>query len=180
MAKNLGGRPLHGNSPKRAAISIKVQQDLRDFLQAEAERSKRSFTQEIEVRLEASRGQDFAPLTESITRFLWLLNAILGDVQKITGNYWYETREAILMSQGAIAHLIRAFSRVGEMPAMRELLNSAKSDEERNEVLYRYTRQSADIADIGASLAQELIEKLAPSLANAPPLGPHALIPRGV
>lgn len=180
MAKNLGGRPLHGNAPKRAAISIKVQQELRDFLEAEAERNKRSFTQEIEVRLEASRGQDFAPLTESITRFLWLLNAILGDVQKITGNYWYETREAILMSQGAIAHLIRAFSTVGEMPAMRDLLKAAKTDKSGDQILYSYMKQSAEIADIGAALAQELIEKLAPSLANSPPLGPHALIPRGV
>ena len=32
VTKNLGGRPPHGTSAKRASISIKVAQDLRDFL----------------------------------------------------------------------------------------------------------------------------------------------------
>lgn len=167
---------MHGDTPKRAAISIKVRQNLRDFLETAAVEAGRSFTQEVESRLEASRQLEHV----EASRFFWLLSLIFKDIEEITGGAWNASREGFAMSQAAVAELMRRFGSLGDAAEFKAMLREANSDAERDAVVERFTTRTAQIADIGAALVAEIVAKFAPDLPAVQRLEPHAIIPRGV
>ncbi len=84
------------------------------------------------------------------------------------------------MSQAAVAELMRRFGSLGDAAEFKAMLREANSDAERDAVVERYTMRTAQLADIGAALATEIVAELAPDLPPIRQLAPHAIIPRGV
>ncbi len=169
MAKNPGGRPLHGDTPKRAAISVKVRQDLRDFLEGSARRSGRSFTMEVEDRLEASRLAHMLDSDIANSKFAALFAAILGQIEALSGCLWFERSDTLAMSKGALAELIERFGPNGGTGDLAEALSGSSSDAEKASRVRAYIDNETYHARFGAKIASDVIARLAPDLADSSP-----------
>ena len=175
MDKNVIGRPRHGSELKRAPISIKVQQEMRDFLQKEADRNNRSFTQEVEIRLEGSRINNYDRTSIATAQFFSLLDSVFWDIEKLFGHYWYESEESFAMSQAAVNATLRRFGQFSSVSRLRAILRDAKTDEERDHLLHAHNAKIAEIAERGSAFATDAIEELMPSLAQDVPRSRYSI-----
>lgn len=158
VTKNPGGRPPHGMSAKRASISIKVGQDLRDFLDDEARRNGQSFTLEVEKRLVASRLLDRVDGSEAVSPFISVMIATLSEIDVAMGRSWRCDAEGLAVAQGAMLKIMRSFGTPADASDLRKSGASTALDHEFVSSINEYADRLAHCSALGERTAARIIE----------------------
>jgi TraY domain len=161
---------------RRIAMSMRISPKTREKIEAEAAKSGRSLTQEIELRLEQGfRDEDRAPLFHDVVygpqaaAFLGIIGRTLREVTSMARHYgegsartgdWISDPQAFGMVEGAIGEILDRLRPPGDSPPMAILGVTDVGPSFARGILRGVAFGRPDSADDNTKLGAEAREKL--------------------
>ncbi|MDP2359041.1 MAG: hypothetical protein Q8M31_23690 [Beijerinckiaceae bacterium] len=149
--KKRGPKPKPREELKRRHLGFRLFDRTYDLLQAQAEKSGCSLSEEIERRLELSFQDEERAGGPENRKLLRLIEAVLFDVTEATGKEWSKSVYARIAVEEAIRSVLDSFVEVPPLPA-HGLLATAPDAEMVREMIYA----RAVAADVGREVAYRL------------------------